>query len=377
MERGAASPAGPDHAQFLSTRTFGSLDGLRAISIVAVLWHHTARGPSALAISGRGFLGVDLFFVISGFLIVTLLLREERRSGKISLRSFYARRFLRIFPPYYLMLLVVTVAVYLKRGSTLEPVVHDLPYALLYVSNMVHMRSFLDITWSLATEEQFYLAVPALLRRGRRAAPLVLSIACLLAYLPTFGLFPELALPGFFRQTTFGPILVGVLLAFVMNDARGFGWLARLLWHRLSPVAALGLVVLAASHPAEDLSGLPRIGIHVAMAVLVAACVVREQHALVPVLSAWPMRRIGTVSYGIYLYHMLTWYFVDVATRRAGLESQLVFFVANTLASWLVAELSFRWFESPVLALKSRFASGAATPHAAAARPQAGLRPAD
>jgi peptidoglycan/LPS O-acetylase OafA/YrhL len=376
MPQATAAPEASQHARFLATRTFGSLDGLRAISIVAVLWHHTAREPGALAIAGRGFLGVDLFFVISGFLIVTLLLREERRTGTISLRSFYARRFLRIFPPYYLMLLVVAVAVFLKRGNTLEPVVHDLPYALLYVSNLVHMRSFLDITWSLATEEQFYLAVPALLRRARRAAPVVLPVACVLAYLPTFGIFPGLELPAFFRQTTFGPILVGVLLAFVMNDARGHRVVARLLAHPWSSVAALGLVALAASHPAEDLSGLPRILIHLSMATLVAACVVRERHALVPILTLWPMRRIGIVSYGIYLYHMLTWYFVHLGTRLAGVESQLLFFAANTLASWLVAELSFRWFESPVLALKARFAGGTAA-RSAPARADAALHPSE
>src|SRR4051794_13366260 len=96
------------HEIYLGTKTFGSLDGLRAASIIAVLWHHAARdaGPRSILV-GRGFRGVALFFVIRGFLIATLPLRERRRTGTISLGRFYARRFLRIFPPYYLMLLVV------------------------------------------------------------------------------------------------------------------------------------------------------------------------------------------------------------------------------------------------------------------------------
>jgi peptidoglycan/LPS O-acetylase OafA/YrhL len=356
MDLAGASAAAPsDHERFLATRTFGSLDGLRAISIVAVLWHHTDRGPGGLLIADRGFLGVDLFFVISGFLIVTLLLRERRRTGRISLRSFYVRRFLRIFPPYYLMLLVVAGAAFLRRGNTYVPVFRDLPYALLYVSNMVHMESLLDITWSLSTEEQFYLAVPTLERYSRRVLPLLLPVAYVLVCLPTFGLFPGLQLPEFLRQTTFGPILLGVMLAHVMDDPRGYGWVSRLLRHRFSSVMAMGLMLLAASYPVHDIAGFPRMLIHWSMMVLVASCAVRERHALVPFLASWPIRRIGIVSYGIYLYHMLTWFFVNKTMERLGLKSQLLFFVANTLLSWLVAELSFRWFESPILALKSRF----------------------
>src|SRR4051812_43977390 len=91
------------HQTFLGTRSFGSLDGVRGLCILAVLWHHS--GPaSGIPLSQRGFLGVDMFFVLSGFLIVTLLLRERDRTGRISLRKFYARRTLRIFPIYYLLI---------------------------------------------------------------------------------------------------------------------------------------------------------------------------------------------------------------------------------------------------------------------------------
>ena len=89
-----APPEPPAHQGYLETRVFGSLDGLRAASILAVVWHHTPLVYPDLVLSRRGFLGVDLFFIISGFLIVTLLLRERRRSGRISLRGFYVRRFL-------------------------------------------------------------------------------------------------------------------------------------------------------------------------------------------------------------------------------------------------------------------------------------------
>src|SRR5260221_295593 len=106
----------PKHAGYLAIRTFGSLDGLRALSILAVVWHHTQEGFHFLPIAYRGFLGVDLFFMISGFLIVTLLLRERRRTGTISVKKFYIRRFLRIFPPYYAVLTLVAITVSLRPG---------------------------------------------------------------------------------------------------------------------------------------------------------------------------------------------------------------------------------------------------------------------
>jgi len=343
------------YAAFQATRTFGSLDGLRAISILAVLWHHTDRGAGGSILNARGFLGVDLFFVISGFLIVTLLLRERKRTGDISLKGFYFRRFLRIFPPYYLVLAVISLTAWLKPGHNSEAVLTQLPWSVFYLSNMVHMESgFLSITWSLSTEEQFYMVVPALQKYAGRLFRWVLPALYVLVSLPPFGLFPDLPLPSFFRQTTFGPILLGVMLAHLLDHPRAFARLWPVLGHRLATLGAALLVVLALAQPAADISGWPRVTIHWSMAVLLATCVVRERHALEPILKLWPMRRIGVVSYGIYLYHMLVWYFVDRAMQRLGLSSQPLFFVANTLGSWLVAELSFRYFETRVMSLRNR-----------------------
>lgn len=361
MESTAAiAAAGPDaasaaHDAFLKTRTFGSLDGLRAISIVVVVWHHTHAGIPGWPITTRGFLGVDLFFVISGFLIVTLLLRERRRPGGISLRNFYIRRFLRIFPPYYLMLALVGTLAFLRSGSEAAAIRRELPWSLLYVANLVPMTSLLAITWSLAVEEQFYLLIPGLERFARRALPALLPVAYLLSCLPPLGLFPGAAIPAFFREATFGPILLGVMLAHVLDDPRGHRLVSRLVGHPAAPAAALALVLAATSVPVRDISGWPRIGIQWSLLLLVASCVVRERHVLSGALSLWPMRRIGAVSYGIYLYHLLVRHAVVAAMGLAGLASHLLLFVATVLGTWAVAEASYRWIESRFLALKSRW----------------------
>src|SRR5678816_1344035 len=95
--------AGSRYRAYLGLERFPSLDGLRALSIVPVIWHHST--PRQLeGVLGKGPLGVHLFFAISGFLITTLLLRERRATGAISIAGFYARRSLRIFPLYYAVL---------------------------------------------------------------------------------------------------------------------------------------------------------------------------------------------------------------------------------------------------------------------------------
>lgn len=345
-------------APFFATRSFGSLDGLRGLSILGVLWHHTTSGIPGLPFTARGFLGVDLFFVISGFLITTLLLRERRATGDISLRAFYVRRFLRIFPPYYGLLLALTAVVVLLPALHAAPAIRrDLPFAYFYVSNMVPMASLLGITWSLSTEEQFYLAVPALHRFVPRLFPrVILPIAYVLVILPPFGVFPHVALPSFFRETTFGPILLGVALAHLMDHPGGYRWTSRMVGWRWAPAVALGLVVLACSNPRADISGWPRLAVHASLVILVASCVVREDHVLQAVLRFWPLRRLGVVSYGVYLYHLVVYWGVDRLLRAFGSSAELVTFLALWLASWGVAELSYRTFESPFLRLKARFA---------------------
>jgi peptidoglycan/LPS O-acetylase OafA/YrhL len=344
-----------DHARYLETRTFGSLDGLRAVSILAVVWHHTHEGFPGWPITYHGFLGVDLFFVISGFLIVTLLLRERRKTGTTSLKNFYIRRFLRIFPPYYATLVFVGAVAFLKPGNTSAAIRRDLPYAALYVSNLVPMASLLAITWSLSVEEQFYLVIPTAQKLARRALPALLVVAYILVSLPPFGLFPQLNLPSFFRETTFGPILLGVMLAYALDHPRGYQWISRVLGHWLAPVFALALVCLTCSHPAGDISGFPRMAIHWSLVILIGSCVVRERHALAPVLTLWPIVRIGVVSYGIYLYHLIVRFGVDKAMKLGGFSSQAALFCFTALGTWMVAEVSYRLFETRFLALKSRW----------------------
>jgi peptidoglycan/LPS O-acetylase OafA/YrhL len=341
------------YERYVETRRFASLDGLRAIAIAAVVWHHAGMAGNVIpgrVITTRGFLGVDLFFVISGFLIVTLLLREKSQRNTISLSNFYARRVLRIFPPYFMMLMLVGTIAYLRpNGSTSDAVKRDLPYAMFFVSNLFVMHTgALFITWSLSVEEQFYAVIPVIMKSLRRWLPLFLLAAYGIACLPPF--FPSLPLPRFFMETTFGPILLGTMLAWALNSRRGFDLLSPLVSWRFAPLIAFGATFALLDFLPADLSGWPRMMVHWSMAWLIAACVVRENNFLAPVLTFWPIQRIGAVSYGIYLYHMLMMHFV-LMHLGGGLSACLL----TLAATWIVAEMSYHFYEKKFLSLKPRF----------------------
>lgn len=355
--------SGASYAEYKSRRTFGSLDGFRCISILAVIWHH-ARGDLQLGrIGERGFVGVDMFFVLSGFLIVTLLLRERERGGDISLRAFYARRSLRIMPLYYGVVLGSALLFIGLRpdGSTATDIREGLPYLLTYTTNWVEVAGILSITWSLSAEEQFYLVWPPVQKYARRAVWVLIGLIVLSQAINFRLLDPALAKLGvgpddlpMLRESTFTPILFGVLLAYGLNDRAWFDRLSKVLGYRFAPVVLVLLLMLALEILPGDLRGWPRLVIHVIMVALLASAVLREDHALAPLLRWGPIVRIGVLSYGMYLLHM----FVEHYTTKLGDRGLPVIlqFPLAVLGTYIVAEVSYRYYETPFLRLKKRFA---------------------
>jgi peptidoglycan/LPS O-acetylase OafA/YrhL len=349
----------PDHATYLATRTFACLDGVRALAILAVVWHHAVPNAGGWTALERGFLGVDLFFVVSGFLIVTLLLRERARRRAVDLRAFYMRRLLRIVPLNYAVIGAVWALATASGGAQSAAIGHDAVAALLYTTNWVATSTMLAITWSLAAEEQFYVVWPLVERwlPGKAiacwAALTAASVALAVGHVH-FGLWPSL--PGMLWQTTFFPILLGVGLAHALHAPRGFAVLAAILGHRAAAPACLALLAAATSLPGDDISGAPRLLLQVLFGALVAACVLREDNGLRPALTLRPVARIGVVSYGIYLLHQLAIHAAEpIGARLGGLPSAGRFALALAL-SWLLAETSFRTFERWFLRRKDAWA---------------------
>ncbi|MEO1585542.1 MAG: acyltransferase [Planctomycetota bacterium] len=361
------------HKRYLQTRYFASLDGLRCLCILAVLWHHSTKPDIPLRLNELGFLGVGMFFALSGFLITTLLLRERDSTGTISLTDFYARRTIRIFPIYYLLLAALAVFYGLVNRGTAEGQAYfqDLPYFLTYTSNWIHVAAGnQDILWSLATEEQFYILWPLIekLLRPRWALGVLLGIIGV-NQLINFGITDPLTARWFGEEfnslsimdATFTPIALGVLLAHCFHHPGVFKLFYRVLAPAWSPLALLlGFLVFLEFTP-RDISGWPRLGIHLLMTMLLGSIVIREQHWLRRPLMLWPFKRLGMISYGMYLYHMWCLHIVREGLTAAGVvgeERLYIFPVAGLLLTIAVSEASFRLIETPILKLKKRFATG-------------------
>jgi len=347
---------------FQQTRYFGSLDGLRCLSILAVVWHHTATPLlPAIPLLGRGYLGVELFFAISGFLITTLLLRERRQNGAISLGNFYLRRTFRIFPLYYTVLLVYVLLVWrMERGSVAgHAFFHNLPSYLTYTSNwfvdLTDGRVIFYFAWSLAAEEQFYLLWPTVERflRGWRPVAIMIGVIALSHAVGAGMLGRWLDAEGLLHHVIARaplPICLGVLLAHLLDHPQGYAASRRLVGWRGSSAIALGLLAVCLAW-----ESMPAAGIHCLIIVLVAACVVREDHALAWLLQWRPVAFLGTISYGMYLMHMLAYH---VATRLLPtdcLNRPLLVFAATVLVVTVAAGLSYRYYERFFLRLKDRF----------------------
>lgn len=356
---------GADHAAFRANNRFGSLDGLRALSVAAVIWHHSGGGMVASEWAQHGHHGVTLFFAISGFLITTLLLREHDRHGAIDLRAFYVRRALRIFPLYYAVLLTYVVLVFvLERHSKVgQDFFSNLIYFATYTSNWfvaLDGRVIFYFSWSLAAEEQFYLVWPPLMKRlGSRARALAVALAAVVVIALLDVLLPRWLPQSGSAQMVLRvvhntplAIIVGVAAALLLHDPAGFArcrfWLAATRWHS---AIWLALGVFAAVAP-----GLPWFTVHVALAMLVVACCMREDHALARLLQTPILVYMGTISYGLYLLHMLCKNFVGKVFAAAGIElGAFDYFFATLLLSIVVAGLSYRYFESRFLRMKGRF----------------------
>lgn len=355
------------HQRFLQARYFASLDGLRGLSILAVVWHHA--GGHTVGILSKGHQGVALFFAVSGLLITSLLLREQDRTGTVSLPSFYLRRTLRIFPLYYavIALYVLLVAV-LERGTPAGAAFFEnLPAYLTYTSNwFVDLsggnRVIFYFAWSLATEEQFYLLWPSVVRYARAwyLPPLVMTGLLLVgevgrAAVEGGWLSPDpLAVRMALSVAT--PICLGCLAAYALHRPAGFRVAWRLAGRPWSAPLAAALLLLALAVDAT-----PGLLVALAMIFLVVTCTIRPDHALRPVLELHALTYVGTISYGMYLLHMLA---LNAVRRLAPEAGALGHFVAGAALCILLAGLSARYFERPLLALKDR------RPGLAAPRPQ-------
>ncbi|ULU24130.1 acyltransferase family protein [Dyella terrae] len=352
------------------TRLSG-LDGLRAIAVSAVVLFHAdfywARG---------GYLGVDLFFVISGFLITGLMAREVDRRGRLDLRDFYWRRAKRLLPASWLMMaVVVAIATWVARDA-LPHLRNDVVASLAYVTNWELLRSqtsyfeatgrppLLQHLWSLAIEEQFYILWAPLafilLPRMKRRGMAVIAIALAAASAAWMALLAhKIGYPGqgdpsrlYFGTDTHGfALLLGSALGLLWQPspeldrpgvmARATGWLLGLI--------ALTCMVALFAMMGEDTPRLYPWGFLAAAATSLALIMIATHPGMAfgRCLDNPVMRWIGERSYGIYLWHWPVFMLTRPGMDLRALDNRSVL-VVRIVLTLVVAALSYRYLEMPI-----------------------------
>jgi peptidoglycan/LPS O-acetylase OafA/YrhL len=355
----------------LSNQRIAGFDGIRALAVILVVLQHLGIWESAgqpglvkerLSLLLSGGTGVQAFFILSGFLITILLIKEKEATGKVSIGNFMIRRSLRILPLYIFCCVLTTLA--LGYFNNYVPW-RSLSYAFLYVYNFVPVENYVNVlghTWSLAVEEHFYLVWPvvfaASFKRGRKG--LVIGLA---AFVVSSLVLHFLLLRQPFAQEYFisrWSFIAGSSIAFgcigaLLISARRDGIVNPEFFARRS-VLLVGIVLFlnslyvgAGSWFIQNVvSGYVRS----AGLLLIILWIYKNQRAAVVRLLETPLLRyIGTISYGIYMWQG---FFLSTGPKRLPGEFWPPNQYVGLLMLVIVAPLSFRYFEQPFLRLKDR-----------------------
>lgn len=339
------------------------LNGLRGVAVVMVIIAHLG-GPFPLG----GLIGVDIFFTLSGFLITAITLTEFKNTGNISLPKFYARRALRLFPAFFVFLLCLIIFVSVFMPSRLEEVKTETLYSLGYAVNFSKAYGWYDIqwlwhVWSLSLEEQFYLIWPmvfwltlAFFRPKDNGFRLILilvifSIAWRI-FLTWNGATTSRLYHGL--DTRNDTILMGSALGVLYIN--GFSFNARNFFDKWrihlilgASLILLGLFFLVDSgRPEFYLYEIPIIGL--CTCILVFEVSQSPKGKLSQVLAWKPLAWVGTLSYGIYLWH----YTIFRLLSNVNPSSWFILFVGVPLALG-VASVSYYFLEKPLMGLRYRF----------------------
>lgn len=342
------------------------LDSLRAFAVTGVVISHTLPEYMILQYVLPGYRGVQLFFVLSGFLISGILFDAIKLQGAAAFRPFFARRILRLMPLFYLVLAISTVVAW-------EDLKHSWPYHALYLSNFhfIFTGSWERLTahfWTLAVEEQFYIFWPILLViLPTRYWPVGIG-ALFVIGLGTRGF---IEFNGLWKDS-FG---IGLYPTYYADDFGGGA--AAALWLRSNPSVravrrmAFGLSVIGglvlvllyffldrlhAVNSTLDVTAWMMVSVG-----LVLSCYLGINGLVGRILESWPLSMLGKISYGVYVWHLLailitkklgTFFGVYLVLGRFGWTAT---FIGTFIISVVLAGLSWHFFEVRMLALKSRF----------------------
>jgi len=348
---------------------FPGLNTLRFYAALSVLIVHVSDNFPSLkpydtyigwlnALAMDSHMAVNLFFVLSGFLITYLLLRERAEHGRISVRRFYGRRILRIWPLYYLIAalgLAVIPAVFGARYGADHYPTHQVILVLIFLPNFSDNLVALGHLWSIGLEEQFYLAWPWAVRQAGSLPRILLGI--ILVKLVVALVIPYLGSEGariLFLNLRFECMALGALGAYLYFNQHP---LMERLYSRPAQIAAIVITLWTILFPVP-LNTATTLVASTGFAVLIVNLATNPRSLLRidhPLLS-----QLGDLSYGLYMYHYPLLYILLLEMGRRDWPSaaayNLTLYGVTIAASLLISAASYAWFERPFLRLKDRLA---------------------
>lgn len=360
----------PHDARKLGKSYMPGLDGLRALAVLAVLLYHIS--PNQFI---GGYIGVDLFFVISGFLITYRNLQNiQNPNKKFTLKNFWLRRARRLIPALVLVILVCVPIGAIIYPDILVGAFRQVAGALTYSTNwveIIHGSNYFDQAnpslfknfWSLAVEEQFYIIWPPLLllllsRRLKNSQLITIVATIAVASMVLMGV---LAAPDNYTRVYYGTdthcfgLAMGIIFAFIWNKEKGSlskEWLSAQPWiPALAPVGLIGFILIVMLVPDTAAFTYP-FGLVLGSLFslfLVGAVIIRPDTLFTRVMELAPLRWLGVRSYGIYLWHwpMLVFGRILIPTAMGTVENVAVD-VLFAFISFIAADLSYRFVEEPM-----------------------------
>jgi peptidoglycan/LPS O-acetylase OafA/YrhL len=351
----ASTPSAPNPTSHLRPGArIPRLDFLRAVSAGIVVIYH-----SGYVTVPAGF-GVLTFFVISGFLITHLLLRENDATGNISFRDFYVRRSLRIFPPFYAYWIIAIALLLARHANIIWP---QAICSLFYVGNYYqglhgYPSSLFSHTWSLGVEEQFYLVWPAAFAFFRNrlrtfARVLAFLIPALWLY-RSFLYFKGVAEPYLYTsfETRIDAILVGALFSILLHLGAVPRLIAELRRPRYLPITVTALVLSILGDGQLGFGYRYVVAYAIDPILLILLILQLVETPSMDWMDARPFAYLGAISYSTYLYQQIV---IPFVTKVLPDQPKPLISVVCLLVTWAAASVSYYLVEKPFLGLKERF----------------------
>ncbi len=340
-ENGNHLVRGPSYETFLAMRRFPALDGLRGIAaLMVVAYHFGGRDYAWLS----GWTGIQIFFVLSGFLITTLALREESSSGRISLRNFWVRRLFRIVPAYLVVLLAMILTTYRRGGSDWTLLEESLPHYWTFTNEFGDPDSPWMLSWTLGIEQKFYLLWPLI------AFAIVLPPRVRLATIGVIAV-PLTAAAMMVGNSAASPasyvcILVGCALAVLMHTPAGFVMLGRLMTPLGRTIVLVVFVVtqLLVGRAQVIVGELATVVYVLVVAALLPGLLTNGGAATA--LSTRPLRWVGARSYSLYLCQVLAAWTVYALLPKLTSTAMVI---ATMVVGLMIADFVYRFVESPMI----------------------------